>query len=157
MKGSGCGGDFNGPTIKKIIHSEKKLNDLLVSVSGSKPFVKTLRSMARLHTLVSARHLDPKYEDIIWDFAMDWHNLYKEFGLSHTLKIHIIRDHLADRLRQSGETLVDESDEHTEQAHHRVKEFCQTHQYQCSYRQIGSFLQGKKQHSMFVHLNSANI
>ena len=59
----------------------KKLNDLLVSVSGSKPFVKTLRSIARLHTLVSARHLDPKYEDIIWDFAMDWHNLYKELQI----------------------------------------------------------------------------
>ena len=28
------------------------------------------------------------------------------------VKIHIIRDHLADKLRQTGETLVDESDEH---------------------------------------------
>ena len=64
---------------------------------------------------------------------------------------------LADRLRQTGDTLVDESDEHTEQAHHRVEEFCQTHQYQCSHKQIGSLQQGKKQHSMIVHLNSANI
>ena len=57
LKGSGCGGDFNGPTIKQIIHSETKLNDILVSVTGSEPFVKTLRSMARLHTMVPARHL----------------------------------------------------------------------------------------------------
>ena len=64
---------------------------------------------------------------------------------------------MADNLRQTGETLVDESYEHTEQAHYRVKEFCQTHQYQCSHRQIGSFLQGKKQHSIIIHLNSANI
>ena len=41
IKGSGCGGDFNGPTIKQIIHSEKKLNDLLVYVAGSESFVKT--------------------------------------------------------------------------------------------------------------------
>ena len=59
FQGSRCGGDFIGPIIKQTFHSEKKINDLLDSVSGSKPFVKTLRSIPRLHTLVSTRHLDP--------------------------------------------------------------------------------------------------
>ena len=57
----------------------------------------------------------------MWEFAMAWQELHNKFGLSNTLKIHIIRDHLVDRLSQTGETLLEESDEHTEQAHHRVK------------------------------------
>ena len=48
-------------------------------------------------------------------------------------------------------------DEHTEQAHHRVRVFCHTHQYQTSNRQLGTPNQGKKQHSMIVHLNSNNL
>ena len=92
-----------------------------------------------------------------WDFAMAWHNPYLEYGLSNTLKIHIIRDHLGDRLCETGKTLLDESDEHTEQAHHRVTGFCNTHQYQTSNRQLGTPQQGKKQHKMIIHLNSNNI
>ena len=80
-----------------------------------------------------------------------------EFGLGNTLKIHIIRDHLGDRQAETGKTLLEESDEHTEQAHHRVRGFCETHQYQTSLRQLGTPQQGKKQHSMIVHLNSNYI
>ena len=36
------------------------------------------------------------------------------YGLSYTLKIHMIQDHLTDILRDSGATLRDTSDEHTE-------------------------------------------
>ena len=40
-------------------------------------------------------------------------------GLSYTLKIHVIQDHLADRLSKTGMTLKRESDEINEQVHHR--------------------------------------
>ena len=67
-----------------------------------------------------------------------WQTVHFEFGLSNTLKIHIIRDHLDDRLTETGETLLEEADEHTNN------------------RQLGTPQQGKKQHSMVVHLNSGN-
>ena len=113
--------------------------------------------MALLHRLVSARVLDPNFRNIIWDFAMSWHQLYLQYGLGNTLKIHIIRDHLGDRLSETGNTLLEESDEHTEQAHHRVRGFCESHQYQSSPRQLGTPQQGKRQHTMIVHLNSNNV
>ena len=43
MKGSRLGGDFNGPTVKEIIHSKDTLEDLEETIEGSQPFVNTLR------------------------------------------------------------------------------------------------------------------
>ena len=61
---------------------------------------------------------------------MAWQHLHLECGLNHTLKIHITRDHLGDRLNETGKTLLEDSDVHTEQDHHTVRQFCETHQYQ---------------------------
>ena len=113
--------------------------------------------MAKLHKMVSATELCADYNMIIGEFIIDWTELNEQFGLSFTLKIHIISDHLGDRLSTTGETLLKESNEHVEKAHHRVFEFGNIHQYQTSIRQLGTPNQGKKQHSMVVHLNSGNI
>ena len=71
--------------------------------------------------------------------------------------IHIIEDHLAEKLEETQETLLKETDELIKQAHSRVKTFFQRHQYQCVLRNVGSPQQGKKQHKEIVHLNSLNI
>ena len=55
------------------------------------------------------------------------------------------------RLATTGKTLIDESDEIVEQAHHRVGEFCNTHQYQTSQSQLGTPQQGRKQQKMLIH------
>ena len=46
-----------------------------------------------------------------------------------TVKVHIIQDHLAEKLRETNETLHKTNDEHTEQVHHRLRRFDETHQY----------------------------
>ena len=79
------------------------------------------------------------------------------YGLSYTLKIHMIQDHLADMLRDSGETLRDTSDEHTENVHHRLREFKETHQYGVSMRKLGDQCQQSRQQNLISHWNSLNI
>ena len=118
MKGSGMGGDFNGPTIKGIIHNSDTLADIENSVPGSEDFVNTLRAMADLHNMVKQKQLAPYFETTIVTFMIHWDMLY---GLNNTLKIHIIQDHLRDVLFETGKTLCDENDEHVESAHHYLR------------------------------------
>ena len=54
------------------------------------------------------------------------------FGTGCTLKIHIISTHLLYVLRETGETLHNESDEPVEQAHYKVKAFEDRHGYHTS-------------------------
>ena len=84
------------------------------------------------------KELDPNFELRIFNFCINWDLMEEKHGLSYTLKIHIIQDHLADRLRKTGQTLQQESDEHSEQVHHRLKEFKERHQYGVSLRNIGT-------------------
>ena len=52
MKPDGKGGDYSGPTIKKVIHSEIKLLELQLHVGENlKPFIDLLRSLAEAHRL----------------------------------------------------------------------------------------------------------
>ena len=78
------------------------------------------------------------------------------YGLSYTLKIHIIQDHLGDRLRKTGKTLLEEADEHTENVHHRLREFKERHNYGVAVRNVGAPFQKIKQHNMLSHWNGLN-
>ena len=106
--------------------------------------------------MVSAPVLDVNFESIIQHFTIDWFYLHGIYGLSNTLKIHIIVEHLGEVLKSTGKTLLQEADEHIEQAHHRVREFCEAHLYTSQNSQLGTQNQGLKQHRMVVHLNSGN-
>jgi hypothetical protein len=153
MKGSGMGGDFNGPTIKGIIHNSDTLVDIQNSVPGSEDFVNTLRAMADLHNMVKQKQLAPDFETTIVTFMIHWDMLHFQYGLNYTLKIHIIQDHLRDVLFETGKTLGDENDEHVESAHHYLRVLSENHQYNVTQF---SPIQGQKQHSMLIHVNSIN-
>ena len=86
---------------------------------------------------------------------LHWDNLHFLYDLSYTNKINIIQDHLADKLRNRGQTLLKESDEHVEQVHHYLREHEDRHSYKV--RKIGSPSQGQKQHEMIVNWNSKTI
>lgn len=157
MKGLRGDKDFNGPTIKQIIHSESTLSDLEDKVDNSRLFVSTLRSLGKLHNLVRAKDLVPEFKSIILDFCDNWDQLLNEHPtlLSHTLKVHIIRDHLADRLEATGESLLKESDETTEQVHHRYRQFSERHQYGVNNLTSPAFF--IKQAKALSHWNSQNM
>ena len=69
----------------------------------------------------------------------------------------MIQDHLADILRFKGTTLREVADEHTENVHHRLREFKETHQYGVSLRKLGDKCQQNRQHSLISHWNNQNI
>ena len=62
IKGSGCGGDLNGPTIKKLLQNHNnqltKLEILCLNVSQDHSlFIEHLRNINLLHTLVNSHDL----------------------------------------------------------------------------------------------------
>ena len=91
MKSDGKGGDYSGPTIKKILHSETKLLELEQHVGDNfKPFIELLRSLANVHTLCSSSKLNPDFEMILNEFTINMEECYKKFQLSKPLTTHII-------------------------------------------------------------------
>lgn len=158
MKGAGKGGDFNGNTVKDIIHNELKLAHLeRILPDNANIFVDCLRGIAKVHKLVTCPTLDPSFESIISDFVLKWKVLEDCFGTGCTLKIHIIGTHLVDVLKDTGKTLHDESDEPVEQAHYRVKNFEQRHGYETSDRKMRTPNAGRRQQRMIEHLNSYHL
>ena len=158
MKGAGKGGDFNGNTVKDIIHDEMKLADLEgILPENAKIFVDCLKGIAQVHKLVTSPILDPDFESIISNFIIKWKVLEDLFGIGCTLKIHIIGTHLLDVLRETGQTLHDESDEPVEQAHFRVKAFENLHGYHTSDRKMTTQNAGRRQQRMMEHLNSHHL
>ena len=101
MKGDGKGGDFSGKIIKKIVHSEAILEDLQSSISdGFIPFINILKSIASVHNLCRAAVLSPDFDEILNEFTISAEECSSKFGLSKTLKMHIISDHVVDFLAE---------------------------------------------------------
>ena len=74
----------------------KALNDLDQNFPADiKPFVEFLRSIREVHTVCMKEELDLSfvYKEAIEKFEKNRKFLYEVFGLNHTLKMHIIRDH----------------------------------------------------------------
>ena len=158
MKSAGKGGDFNGKTVKDIIHDELKLIDLEEMLPpNASIFVECLRGIANVHTVCVSEALDPSFESIIGDFVANWKTLQDQFGIGCTLKIHIIGTHLLDAIKQTGETFHNESDEVVEQAHYRVNAFERSHGYLVSDRKMQTPNAAEKQQRMMEHLNSHHL
>ena len=121
--GEAAGGKFEGNSIKNL-WSEKALNDLNQNFSADiKPFVEFLRSIREVHTVCMKEELDLSfvYKEAIEKFEMNRKFLYEVFGLNHTLKMHIIRDHFVTYFKLTGKTLRDVSAEYHEGVHHTHK------------------------------------
>ena len=62
MKSAGKGGDFNGKTVKDIIHDEEKLIHLEESLPpNASIFAECLRGIANVHNVVVSETLDPAF------------------------------------------------------------------------------------------------
>ena len=80
---------------------------------------------------------------------------YDVLGLSTTLKMHIISDHLADYFDLTGKTLLNVSDEHIEAIHSAYRKFNERHSYKI--RDVTSDIHHKKQEKSLLHWNSINV
>ena len=104
------------------------LTDLENSVPGSEHFVNTLRALGELHNMVKREGLSADHKTTVNTFMLKWDLLHHLYGIHYTLKIHIIKDHLTERLTETGETLHEVNDEHVESAHHFVRKLEEDHQ-----------------------------
>ena len=158
MKSADKGGDFNGKTVKDIIHDEEKLIHLEESLPpNASIFAECLRGIANVHNVVVSETLDPAFETIISDFVANWKILEEQFDIGCTLKIHIIRTHMLDAIKETGKTFHDETDEVVEMAHYRVYDFEKTHGYLVSVRKMQTEIAAVKQRLLLEHLNSVHL
>ena len=158
MKSADKGGDFNGKTVKDIIHDEEKLIHLEESLPpNASIFAECLRGIANVHNVVVSETLDPAFETIISDFVANWKILEEQFDIGCTLKIHIIGTHMLDAIKETGKTFHDETDEVVEMAHYRVYDFEKTHGYLVSVRKMQTDIAAVKGRLLLEHLNSVHL
>ena len=161
IKGSGPGGQFNGPTIKKILENHHgKLDQLLdiVSKRGDdyKLFIEHLTNLGHLNNAVNLKTLD---KDLIGRIIQNLGNVFQQlqakFDLSMPLKMHVILHHYMEFFESFGETLLNYSDEVIEAMHSQIRLFEEAHRYLNNKK--GSTSHAKMQHKTTVHLNSINF
>ena len=161
IKGSGPGGQFNGPTIKKILGNHNgKLDELenIVSKHGNdyKLFIEHLRNLEQLNIAVNLKRLDKELiAGIIDRLGNIFQRLQARFDLSMPLKVHVILHHYLEFFETFGETLLTYSDEITEAMHSQIRLFEDAHRYVNN--QKGSNSHAKMQHRSTVHINSVNL
>ena len=68
------------------------------------------------------KELSDKYKDIIENFKETFEVVHQLFGLSQTLKIHIIFDHYSDYFEMFGTNFKYTNGEHHEALHHTLKD-----------------------------------
>ena len=142
IKGSGCGGDLNGPTIKKLLQNHNnqltKLEILCLNVSQDHSlFIEHLRNINLLHTLVNSHDLRLEMiKDVIGKMRENFLKLHEKFEMSETLKLHIIFAHYLEYFEQTGHTLLKYTDEVTEAVHSQLRMFEERHYYKRNNKEI---------------------
>ena len=105
MKGSGIGGDFNGPTIKSLINNEERLSELCEIIGEENHeyiiHLKDIHEVATRKIVV----IDVAKE-FLTNFNKNWTSLRNMFDLNESLKIHLIKDHMYDYFELTGQTLL---------------------------------------------------
>ena len=120
IKGSGCGGNLNGPTIKKLLNQLTNLEILCRSVSEEHVlFIDHLRNINLLHTLVNSHTLQLEtVRNVIKQMRETFLKLHTVFGMNESLKLHVIVAHYVEYFELTGHTLLRYTDEVTEAVHH---------------------------------------
>ena len=162
IKGSGPGGDYNGPTLKSIMaNTNGKLDDIENIVAekatgGEHRFVEHLKNLNELNKAVNQKVLDlPNVKDIVAKLGENFAHMQKEFNLSQTLKMHIILDHYVEHFEMTNESLLKYSDEVCEAIHSQYRIFEEKHGYRNNNK--NSATHAKMQHKSMVHFNSLNL
>ena len=118
--GEGAGGKFNGPSLKTVLKNLDDLEDELPESASS--FIDYFESINNLHIMCVEEKLSENYQETIENFKQAFEVVHQEFGLSQTLKIHIIFDHYSDYFEMFGTNFKDTNGEHHEALHHTLKE-----------------------------------
>lgn len=161
IKGSGCGGDLNGPTIKKLLQNyNNQLTNLEIlcrSVSEEHVlFINHLRNINLLHTLVNSHTLQLEtIRSVINQMRETFLKLHTVFGMNETLKLHVIFSHYMEYFELTGHTLLRFSDEVTEAVHSQLRMFEERHKLKRNNK--SSQGHADAQHTCVVFYNSVAL
>ena len=117
--GEGPGGKFNGPSVKTVLKNLDDLAEQLPEEAGS--FINYLDSIKKLHRMCTEEKLSDNYREVIEEFKEAFENVHQLFGLSETLKVHVILSHYSDYFELTGKTFKETNGEHHEALHHTLK------------------------------------
>jgi hypothetical protein len=114
-----CGITFR-PSLKTVLKNTCDLEKQLPESAGS--FMNYLDSITSLHKMCIENDFSDNYKEIIENFKESFEVVHQLFGLSQTLKIHIIVNHYSDYFEMTGTNFKDTNGEHHEALHHTLKE-----------------------------------
>ena len=161
IKRGGPGGQFNGPTIKKILMNHQGILEELrniVTEGGDdfKLFIDHLENLGNVHFAVNMKVLNmERVKNALETFRETFSKLQSVFDLSMTLKVHIISEHYQEHFDSTGKTLLSYSDEVTESMHSQLRLFEDAHKYLT--KKKGSKSHRRLQQKLVVHINSVNL
>ena len=114
--------------------------------------IKYLTSLREVHRVCKNSDLEGHIE-VIEEFRQHFFNMHKNFGLTMTLKIHIILHHYEYYFRQTNTTFKWTNGEFTESAHSTVRKFEETRGCQTS-KNLGTPIHMSKSLRGHVQFNS---
>ena len=88
---------------------------------NGKDWISYLECFREVYYVAAKHELDPSYPAKIDAFKKAFNTLNEVWGLSETLKVHIVEEHLGEFLDSAKETLWTCSDENVEACHQLVK------------------------------------
>ena len=103
------------------------LEETLPNFQVSQEFTSYLRSLRELHKLCTEKTLPSNYRVILEVFENKFYGLFMEYGLSMTLKIHVILEHYAHYFEKTGLTFRHTNAEFTESCHSTLRQSEEKH------------------------------
>ena len=120
--GEGHGGKFAGPSCKNLLKEEslKLIEEILPTFEITKDFTNYLRSVRHLHEMSVNKDLGD-FNPVIDEFEENFFNLFRNYQVSMTLKVHIVVHHYKFYFESTGKTFKETNGEFTETCHHTLR------------------------------------
>ena len=117
--------------------------------------VNSLKALKELQDAVCKTELDEQYKVKIDDFKKEYNTLREESGITISLKVHYIFDHLEDLLDMTGHCLNTVDDHTVECMHQHLHKRMQNSNY--FVKDLSSEAHGEKKLHLILHINGYNI
>ena len=103
------GTTLQGNEVTKVMQSLDSLESILPP--DLLPFVETMRSFSEVVESTLGFTLDPNFQDKLDTFETEFENLQQEFGITETVKFHVIKTHIEQYIQKTGRALGRESEQ----------------------------------------------
>ena len=158
----GRGGKFNGVTIREILRSDRVLQDLKNWIPDKiigEAVVAYLKATWNVYLVCMKQEVDPQHPQVFRAFKEKFLTVKKVLtGVSHTVKVHIVCDHMSEYMINCQSTFSWTSDEFIESIHNKLRRFEENHSLAIKKkRNFGSLLHQQRLLSSIGLFNYENL